>query len=295
MQLDVESLRTFLAVLDHGGMTRAADRLNMGQSAVSRKVQRLEDKVGRPLLIRDGHTLRPTRDGRALLEDARTMVDLHDRAVARLESSDLTGTVKLSCNGEVDTAQIASMLGTFKYQHPGACVEFVLDHSGQLVDWINEGTIDLAVFQVTNKSMHSDDIPLWTEDLTWVTSRESPFLEGQIPLIDFGAHCHYNDFTHRILDRAGVDSRTVFSAASSADVRSAVQAGIGIAVMSKRYIGGDVVAWQPPVELDPLPTVTQVVRTVPGEQPAAVAALIDTIRSELTYVEPAYSELVYGA
>ena len=42
MQLDIESLRVLLAVLDHGGMTRAAQHLNIGQSAVSRKVQRLE-------------------------------------------------------------------------------------------------------------------------------------------------------------------------------------------------------------------------------------------------------------
>ena len=103
MHLDIESLRVLLAVLDHGGMTRAAERLNLGQSAVSRKIQRLEQRVGTPLLIRDGHELRPTREGRALLPDARRMVDLHDRSVARLRTSDVTGTVKLSSNGEVNS------------------------------------------------------------------------------------------------------------------------------------------------------------------------------------------------
>ena len=282
MQLDIESLRALLAVLDHGGMTKAAERLNLGQSAVSRKIQRLEDRVGRPLLIRDGHTLRPTRDGRTLLSDARDMVDLHDRAVARLASSDLTGTVKLSCNGEVDTAQIASLLGVFKYRHPGANVEFTLDHSGSLIDWVDSGTVDLAVFQVTGRGLRPSDIQLWTESLSWVTSASDPFLERPIPLIDFGSHCYYNEFTHKILDDAGVDFRPVFSAASSLDVRAAVQAGIGVAVMSARYLGGDIVEWQPPVELDPLPTVFQIIRSVPGERPDAVAALIDTIQQELT-------------
>ena len=82
MQLDIESLRVYLTVLDAGGMTRAAERLHMGQSAVSRKVSRLEERVGQSLLIRDGHTLRPTRAGRALLPDAREMIDIHDRAAA---------------------------------------------------------------------------------------------------------------------------------------------------------------------------------------------------------------------
>ena len=282
MQLDIESLRALLAVLDHGGMTAAAKRLNMGQSAVSRKIQRLEDRVGRPLLIRDGHTLRPTRDGRALLPDARQMIELHDRSVARLNSSDLTGTVKLSCNGEVDTAQVASLLGTFKCQHPGAQVEFRLDHSGNLIEWVDSGEVDVAVFQLIADQVRPTDIVLWTEQIYWATSASDPFADGSVPLIDFGDHCYYNDFTHRILDDAGIEFTRVFSAAASVDVRSAVEAGIGVAVMSRRYLGDGVVEWCPPARLDPLPIVRQVLRTVPGEQPDAVAALIETMQAELT-------------
>ncbi len=282
MQLDVESLRTLLAVLDHGGMTSAARHLNLGQSAVSRKIQRLEQRVGRPLLIRDGHSLRPTRDGRALMNDARAIVELHDRAVARLESSDLSGTVKLASNGEVDAGQVASLLGEFKCRHPGATVEFSLDHSGSLTDWVESGEVDLAIFQLTEERVRPTDIRLWTEELCWVTSAVEPFLDGPVPLIDFGDCCYYNDFSHKILDDAGIEYRTVFSASSSTDVRAAVQAGIGIAVMSRRYLGGSVVEWKPPVSLAPLPNVAQIIRSVPGERPEAVAALIGAIQDELT-------------
>lgn len=78
----------------------------------------------------------------------------------------------------------------------------------------------------------------------------------------------------------------MFSAASSVDVGAAVEAGIGVAVMSSRYVCGDIVEWQPPVELDPMPQVTQVIRTVPGERADAVAALIETIQKELTPDQP---------
>lgn len=281
MQLDIESLRAFLAVLDHGGMTKAAQRLNLGQSAVSRKIQRLEDRVGRPLLIRDGHALRPTRDGRALLEDARQMVELHDRSVARLESIELSGTVKLSCNGEVDICQIAGLLGTFKRRHPGATVEFTLDHSGSLVEWVDTGEIDLAVFEVRSSDTRPSDIVLWDDELVWVTSAACPFDEGVVPLLDFGTHCYYNEFTHKGMVDAGIDAQVVFSAASSLDVRSAVQAGIGVAAMSSRYLGGDVIEWTPPRPMAPLPAMSQIIRSVPGERPDAVAALIATIQSEL--------------
>ncbi len=161
LQLDIESMRTLLAVLDYGGMTRAAERLNMGQSAVSRKIQRLEERVGRPLLIRDGHAVRPTREGRLLLSDARAMVELHDRAVARLASSEVTGTVKLGCNGEINSSRIASLLRTFKYRHPGATVEFTLDHTGALVDRVDDGSLDIGIIQVTDERARPTDIELW--------------------------------------------------------------------------------------------------------------------------------------
>ena len=282
MQLDIESLRALLAVIDYGGMTKASEHLNLGQSAVSRKIQRLEQRVGSPLLIRDGHTLRPTREGRSLLNDARTMIELHDRSVARLNSSDISGTVKLSSNGEVNTAQIASLLGTFKCRHPGASVEFTLDHTGSLVDWIDDGAIDLAILQVTEETIRPTDIKLWTDKLSWVTSATDGLHEAPIPLIDFGTCCHYNQFVHKILGDADVPFRTVFSAASSVDVRAAVEAGIGVAVMSTRYVSDAMTTWRPAVELDPLPEVTQVIRSVPGERPDAVAALIETIQRELT-------------
>ena len=281
MQLDIESLRVLLAVLDHGGMTRAAERLHLGQSAVSRKIQRLEDRVGRPLLIRDGHTLRPTRDGRALLDDARAMVELHDRAVARLESSDLTGTVRLSSNGEIDAAQIAGLLCTFNHRYPKASVEFSLDHTGGLVDKVQAGAIDVAMFQVTEESLRPTDIKLWSEHLTWVTSATAPHTDQPVPMLDFGEHCYYNAFTHKILEQADIPFHTVFSASSSADVRAAVAAGIGVAVMGARYLGGEIVPWRPPADLQPLPEVYQIIRTVPGERPEAVEALVNTIQNEL--------------
>jgi len=287
MQLDIESLRVWLAVLDSGGMTKAAERLNLGQSAVSRKVQRLEQRVGRPLLIRDGHTFRPTRDGRSLLSDARAMVDLHDRAVARLKSSDVTGAVKLSCNGEVNIGQIAALLGTFKWRHPGASVEFTLDHSGSLIERVDTGAIDLAIFQVTEHEIRPTDIQLWTENLSWVTGASGELHDAPVPLIDFGSDCYYDEFIHKILNDAGIDFQTVFSATSSLDVGAAVEAGIGVAVMSSHYVNEVIVEWQPPVSLEPLPQVTQIIRSVPGERPDAVAALIETIQKELTPEPPA--------
>ncbi len=291
MHLDIESLRVLLTVLDTGGMTRAAEQLHMGQSAVSRKVSRLEERVGQSLLIRDGHTLRPTRAARALLPDAREMVEIHDRAAARLTSTELEGSVTLSSNGEIEIDQIASMLGAFKRRHPGADVEFSLDSTGSLTDLVDAGELDVALFQTTDEHLRPTDIVLWSERLLFVTSASDQhrrsFTETPIPILDFGECCYYNEFTHAALSQAGIVHKTVFSAATSHSVRAAVVAGFGVAAMSERYLGPDVVEWKPPFDIAPLPTINQVIRTVPGESSQVVDALVETIKSALCGPRPA--------
>ena len=283
LQLDVESLRTLLAVLDHGGMTRAAERLHVTQSAVSWKVKRLEERVGRPLLIRDGHTLRPTRDARALIPDARAMVEIHDRAAARLASSELRGTVTLGSNEEVDAERMASVLGRFRRTHPGASIEFLIDHTEHLDARIERGDLDVAIIQVDDAHLRSTDTVLWSDRLGWVTSCEAgpDDPDRPVPLVTFGEHCFYRSLSEPHLRDADIDHSIAFSASSISGVRAAIGAGLGVGVLGSRYLGGDLVPWSRAVELPELPVIHQIVRTVPGESAAVAAALVDAIASEL--------------
>lgn len=291
VQLDVESLRTLLAVLDHGGMTSAAKRLDMTQSAVSWKIKRLEERVGQPLLIRDGHSLRPSRAGRALIGDARALVEIHDRAAARLQSSELSGTVKLGSNEEVDAARMASLLGRFRRSHPSASIEFVIDHSEHLMHAIDQGGLDVAILQVDDAGLRPTDTILWTDQLRWVTCCEiAGNADDVVPLITFGEHCFYRRLSEPDLTAAGIDFTVAFSASSISGVRAAIAAGLGVGVLGSRYLGGDVVPWQIESQLPALPIVHQVARTVPGEAAAVATALVDVIASEL--LDPAPLEPV---
>lgn len=291
LQLDVESLRTLLAVLDHGGMTRAAERLDTSQSSVSWKIKRLEDRVGRPLLIRDGHTLRPTRDGRALLSDARSLVEIHDRAVLRLNSSELTGTVKLGSNEEVDAAQMASLLGRFKWAHPNASIEFLIDHTVNLARKIDRGELDVAIMQVSDANLRSSDTVLWTERLHWVTSPDLTLDDSApVPLITFGEQCFYRSLSEPDLVAARIDHFVSFSASTTRGVRAALAAGLGVAVLGGYHLGDDVVDWCRSGELPELPTVHQIVRTVPGEAPDVATALVDAIAGELLDASHSFAE-----
>lgn len=281
MQLDVESLRTLIAVLDRGGMTRAAEHLGLSQSSVSWKIKRLEQRVGRPLLIRDGHDLRLTRDGRDLIDDARAMVTIHDRAVARLSSSELTGHVRVGANDEIGAERIADLLGRFRRLHPSASVEFHLGPTETLARQVDAGEIDVVVIQVLDDDLRPGDEVLWTEQLRWVTCCETPYDDGPVPLVTFGAHCFYRPLSEPLLDAAGIEHAVALSVGTTASVRTALTAGLGVGVLGERYLGDDLVEWSRAAELPPLPQVHQIARTVPGEQPAVAAELISALVAEL--------------
>ena len=290
MQLDVESLRTLIAVIDIGSMTRAAEHLDLSQSAVSWKIKRLEERVGRPLLIRDGRTLRPSRDARALLDDARLLVEVHDRAAARLATSELTGTVTLGSNEEVDATRMASLLGRFNRMHPGATIEFVIDHTEKLKSDIQAARVDVAIIQVDDQQLRPGDTVLWSSELRWVTSAEWSYDPSEtVPLVTFGDHCFYRALSEPLLDAAGIDHVVAFSGSSLTGVRAAVAAGLGIGVLAEHYVGDDVVPWGPGDDLPPLPTAHQIIRTVPGETPDVANELVEAISSE--YFEPGYEPL----
>ncbi len=279
MQLDVESLRTFLAVLDHGGMTAAARELHTSQSAVSWKIKRLEERVGRQLLLRDGRTISPSFDGRNLIDDARSIVSTHDRAVDRLQCSELSGTVRLGADEEVATSHMADVLGQFKRLHPNTAVEFVIDASQRLPGKLDRGEIDVAVFQTGIEDVLPTDEVLWTEELFWMTSPDSPHRTGAVPLITFGDDCFYGRIAEPALDRAGLDHQIVFSGQSSAAVKAAVEAGLGVAVLSTRYLDCAMVKWQPDVDVESLPNVAQIARSSSGQREPVVDALFKAIVS----------------
>ncbi|GAA2440878.1 LysR family transcriptional regulator [Actinomadura vinacea] len=86
MELDLGAVRAFLAVVDGGHFTEAADRLGMTQQAVSKRIARLESDLGVPLLNRSRAGARPTEDGAAFLPQARALISLADHATAMLRA-----------------------------------------------------------------------------------------------------------------------------------------------------------------------------------------------------------------
>lgn len=281
MRLDVESLRAFRAVVSSGSVTQAASQLNLTQSAVSWKMKRLEERLGSPLIVRDGRDVALTDLGSELLQHAEQIVTAHDDAVDSLQRSQLEGTVHLGINDELEVDDVAALLARFQRRHPMVRLHVRIGLSGHIAQLVRGGDLDLALIQVLEPQAR--DHVLWTEAIEWVAS---PIFVADpaepLPLVTFGPNSNYRTLMLDALRVAGIDQYVAFESESSAGVRSAVAAGFGVALINERGVTAECPLWDAPAQLGEMPTGSFVVRVNSRSRTTAVRTLVDEIRTSLT-------------
>ena len=87
--IDVDQLRTFIAIAETGSFTKAAEVVNKTQSAVSMQMKRLEERLERPIFARDGRASKLTEDGQRLLDYARRIVKLNVETLAAFDDAEI--------------------------------------------------------------------------------------------------------------------------------------------------------------------------------------------------------------
>ena len=143
--LDIDLLKTFLAISDTGSFTRAAEEVHKTQSAVSMQMKRLEELLGRPLFARDGRASRFTPDGERLVEYARRLVAMNDEAVSTFQRPELTGTVRFGTPDDYADRFLPEILARFARTHPMVTVDVDCLNTSVLFDRTRRGEMDLAL------------------------------------------------------------------------------------------------------------------------------------------------------
>ncbi|WP_119389970.1 LysR substrate-binding domain-containing protein [Taklimakanibacter lacteus] len=225
--LDVDLLKTFLAIADTGNFTRAAEEVNKTQSAVSMQMKRLEELIGRPLFVRDGRQSRFTGDGERLIEYARRIVNLNDEAVAAFTKPELTGTLRFGTPDDYADRFLPEILARFSRTHPLVTVNVDCAQSGQLFERARHGELDLALVTACSE-IFADEI-IRTEPLVWVTSaRHSVHMLDTLPVAISHTGCEWRALTIGALERQGRNYRIAYSSPNSNAVNAAVLAGLAV-------------------------------------------------------------------
>ena len=143
--IDIDTMRALIAIEETGGITSAAEKLNLSQSAVSHKIKRLEERFNRQLLYRNKGRVHFNYDGEKLLGYAHKTIRLHDEACAGFLSSDLSGKLRLGITEDVSAPGIAQILSSFTTSYPNIVLTSRVAHTPDLLHWLENDEIDIGL------------------------------------------------------------------------------------------------------------------------------------------------------
>jgi DNA-binding transcriptional LysR family regulator len=230
--LDVDQLRTFIAIAETGSFTKAAEVVNKTQSAVSMQMKRLEERIERPIFARDGRASKLTEDGQRLLDYARRIVKLNIETLAAFSDAELSGRVRLGVPDDYADRYLPEIMARFSRAYPGVELTVVCEPSIDLLDRIDANELDLAI--VTNCEMKRASETFRSERLLWVTSNRHPtHMEERLPLALGRPTCSWRRTAIERMEAVGRPHRILVSSSSAGAVAAAVLSGLAVSVLAE--------------------------------------------------------------
>ena len=227
--IDVDQLRTFIAIVETGSFTKAAEVVHKTQSAVSMQMKRLEERLNRPVFARDGRVSKLTEDGERLLDYARRIVKLNAEALATFSDTKLTGRVRLGLPDDYADRYLPEIMARFSRAYPSVELTVLCEPSVDLFERIDENELDLAIVTVVDNGRASETFR--RERLLWVTSsRHSIHTENPLPLALGRASCAWRHVAIDSLDAIGRAHRLLYCSVNAGAVAAAVLAGLAVSV-----------------------------------------------------------------
>jgi DNA-binding transcriptional LysR family regulator len=233
--LDIDQLRTFVAIADTGSFTRAAEIVHKTQSAVSMQMKRLEERIGRSIFERDGRQSKLTEEGERLLDYARRIVRLNAECIASFNDQELTGRVRLGLPDDYADRYLPEILARFSRSNPRAEVTVMCEPTPHLMDRVQNGDLDLAIITHVDRRGPSEIVR--AEQLLWVTSaRHAVHEEAPIPLALGRPTCDWRQSATEALERSNRPFRILYVSWHSTAVGAAVVAGLAVSVLPESAI-----------------------------------------------------------
>jgi DNA-binding transcriptional LysR family regulator len=268
--LDVDAVQAFLMVADLKSFTRAAELLDSTQSAISLKIKRLEDGVGRRLLERTPRLVRLSTAGAAFLEPARQFVAAHQGAVSAFGAQPRRLVVGVSHH--VVGAELPALLRQVGRSEPGLVLEMRVLSSDEALDALDRGQLDVAIVLRHDNRRLDGDIVL-EEAFGWMGAPDFAWQAGEpLRLAAQSAPCSVRRMATDALTEAGIPWTEVFVGGGVMTIGAAVSAGLAVAALGRRVAPRDTVDVGARFGLPPLPT-REVVMHAAVSDPQARAAL----------------------
>ena len=249
--LDIEAVQAFVLAADFKSFTRAAEALDTTQSAVSLKIKRLEDGLGRRLLERTPRLVRLSADGDAFLEAARNLIDAHHGAVAAFGIKKRRLVVGISHH--IVGAELPMLLKRMGSAEPGLVLELRIATSREVLADFEQGTIDAGIV-LRNDNRRRDGETILQEAFAWMAAPDFTHHPGEsLRLATQAAPCSVRSMAIEALKVARIAWTEVFVGGGTTTIGAAISAGLAVAALGRRVAPSGTIDVGARLGLPPLP------------------------------------------
>ena len=234
--IDAELLRSFVAIADHVGFTRAAEAVNRTQSAISMQMKRLEEDVlQRSVFERDGRQVKLTAEGQILLGYARRILKLHGEVLTTLREPHMVGSVRIGTPDDYVMRFLPGILSRFAQAYPLVQVEVHCEPSYQL---LQRRDLDLSI--VTREP--GTEIGQLLRRERFVLAEAPGFNTHEqrpMPLAMFNTDCFCRAWACNALDSLDVPYRVAYTSPSLSALMAVVNAGLAVTAQLQSLVTAD--------------------------------------------------------
>lgn len=241
--MELRQLRYFVAIVDHGSLSRAARVLHIAQPALTQQLRQLEQELGAQLLHRSPQGVLSTDAGKTFYEHAQAILkqvgDARSAVAQSLHTP--TGTVALGLPQSVSGALALPMLNAVRAGYPEITLQLTEELSGNLIEQLKSGRINLAVLFDDGQLTAFTSTPLVEEDMMYITRSGSAYAAAaetvtlaqaaRAPLILPGHQHGVRPRIEQIARSAGLSIDRVIEINSVAILKSAILADLGATIL----------------------------------------------------------------
>ncbi len=229
--LELDLLRTLVAIAETGNFSAAAEAVFRTPSAVSMQVKKVEEIVGRPVFNRDSRSVTLTAEGELLLEHGRRLLSLNNELIAKFITPDVAGVVRLGATDDISERSLPELLRRFSRTHCCVTVDVVVDTSTSLEKRIQKGELDLALITCNpNAKLGKGKEIVFRERLTWAGAKNGVAHEKTpLPISVWEEGCSWRESALKSLEASKRDYRVAFMSAHISGQRAAILADLAVA------------------------------------------------------------------
>jgi len=237
--MDINQIRYFLAIVDTGGFTKAADSLSISQPALSVSIRRLEQELGVTLFERGGRRAVPTPAGQFFLDTARNILNQYQVALNELRTFHNRPNLRLGVLRTLRIDDLAKMITAFREQFSNAIVELRDGTAQDLSNWLDLGDVDLLLTELMSPEESETSLTLFQQDYLLAVSPDHPFAQkAQVSLAELDhqpfigrTNCAIWGQAPQMFEAAGIEPHVVYLADREEWAISMIKSGLGITIM----------------------------------------------------------------